>query len=178
MTNIKIGTIKELAPYVKVGDTLECVTSKNQMVWTVGKRYKILPAENYDFLVECDLKNPQASSISTFRIVDTGPKLWGQMSPEEKGALLLAFHEGKRVEFLNKRARIEEWIATKTPLWSIDLAYRVAPPEPKVEVITLTGSIHHHWGFIQERYVCDTHRITFNTIDGEPDLSSVKMEKI
>ena len=55
------------------------------------------------------------------------------------------------------------------------VAYRVKV-EPKVETKTLYGRNDPYWSDckIEE----DTHKITFTTIDGEPDCSSVKMEKL
>ena len=54
------------------------------------------------------------------------------------------------------------------------VAYRVKV-EPKVKPHTLYGE-KHVWNPV--RYPGDTHKITFTTIDGEPDCSSVKMEKL
>jgi len=34
------------------------------------------------------------------------------------------------------------------------------------------------WVFGPGRCASDTHRITFDTIDGEPDCTSIKMEKL
>lgn len=60
-------------------------------------------------------------------------KLWKDMTPEEKGALLLAYHEGKVIEHTIWSSK--EWFEAKkgvhSPLsWHDDLAYRVKP-EPK-----------------------------------------------
>jgi len=104
------------------------------------------------------------------RASDT-PKLWRDMTPEEKGALLLAHHEGKVIEFCNDG----EWDEANTPAWHPDFAYRVSP-EPKVETVILYGGDHSSWvSYIRDG---DSHRITFNLIDGKPDCDSVKMEEL
>lgn len=56
-------------------------------------------------------------------------KTWGEMTPEEKGALLLAHHEGRDIEF---RWRSDTWYETD-PEWHPSLFYRVKPEEPKIE---------------------------------------------
>jgi hypothetical protein len=62
------------------------------------------------------------------------PKLWRDMTPEEKGALLLAQHEGKAIECLDPSNESDVWDALE-PSWFEDLAYRVKP-EPKNETAT------------------------------------------
>lgn len=55
----------------------------------------------------------------------TDPIKWKDMTPEQKGALLLAHHEGKVIE----RYRFARWGATKAPNWYSDSPYRVKPQE-------------------------------------------------
>lgn len=107
------------------------------------------------------------------RCVNDAPKLWRDMTPEEKGALLLAHHEGKTIElFIGD----DGWSAC-SPYWADDVAYRVKP-EPVVETISIY-SVRPCCGlFGPDRDSDDTHRITFDVIDGVPDCASVKMEKL
>lgn len=108
-----------------------------------------------DYDAECDL--------SVKRCVDGAPKLWRDMTPEEKGALLLAHHEGKTIElFLSK----DDWMEC-SPYWSDDVAYRVKPG-PVRETVTLRNFHEKAKGFV----------ITFNVIDGVPDCDSIKMEEL
>lgn len=109
------------------------------------------------------------------RASDT-PKLWRDMTPEEKGALLLAHHEGKVIEWLDPYGI---WFEVDIPLWHEERAYRVSPAEqrPKRETVTLHGSVTDEvWGRGTTGY--DTHRITFELKDGEPDFDSIKMEPL
>ena len=116
------------------------------------------------------------SSLVAERIT---PTLWRDMSAAEKGALLLAQHEDRGIEVLHQ---LLGWVPYQGLGWvpyqgslRQDRAYRIKP-EPKV--------VKHYWtgtadgGFAGTDDLQDTHMITFNTVDGEPDLSSIKMEKI
>lgn len=103
-------------------------------------------------------------------------KLWQNMTPEEKGALLLAHYEGKIIEFNDGYG----WAPVSKPSWRNTLTYRVKP-EPVVEVQRLFGWFNGHFNstcFYANRYSDATHKITFNVVDGEPDVTSVKMEKL
>lgn len=91
------------------------------------------------------------------------PKLWKDMTDEEKGALLLAHHEGKIIEYYTKVN--PEWVKVYNPPWCDNYAYRVKP-----------GAVIKSDSFGIVRNGCG-YNITFITIDGEPDCSSVRMSK-
>lgn len=63
------------------------------------------------------------------------PKLWGKMTDEEKGALLLAHQEGKTIEFYSKVGY--EWTeVVGQPAWCGQYAYRVKPePDCKINLV-------------------------------------------
>ena len=166
-----VGTLEELG--VEVGDVVECV---NGPLFggesTVGKRYTMTEKG-----LPCDRNGPQCSSVSTFRIISRAnpkPKLWRDMTPEEKGALLLAAHEGKVIEVWFPIACQWRVVVHKVGTFEYD-AYRIKP-QPKVETVTLYGRPDVQW--VLERCKYDTHCITFQTIDGKPDCASIKMEEI
>jgi len=101
------------------------------------------------------------------------PTTWADMTPEEKGALLLAKHEGGRIEvlFCGEWKRIDA-------LWHEDSAYRIAP-EPKRETATMVGHNRGYWCFGSDCFGHrDTHRITFDTIDGKPDCATIRMGRL
>jgi len=105
------------------------------------------------------------------------PKLWLDMTPEEKGALLLAIHEGKDVEWHNPVTMSPGMWAEHRPSYHVNdvCAYRVKP-EPERETIVLYDQCPTIW---TDCNPCDAeYRITFETIDGEPDCASIKMERI
>lgn len=102
------------------------------------------------------------------------PKLWRDMLPEEKGALLLAHHEGKKIEAnVQKASRalkvlfLNEWVGAARPRWEDDYAYRIKP-EPTRDTIKLY--ISNGLGMRQIG--------TIDTIDGEPDSASIKIKKV
>lgn len=108
------------------------------------------------------------------------PTLWRDMTPEEKGTLLLAHHEGKDIEYAasaSSYAGRTAWYGTY-PAWEDGCAYRIKPePKPKREVVRLAGSIDTsgNWSFYMDEV---SHKITFDVIDGKPDPSSIKIEEV
>lgn len=100
------------------------------------------------------------------------PKTWGEMTPEEKGELLLAHHEGEVIENMNQGM---EWAECR-PSWANSVYYRIKP-EPKLEVVELFGTHGSEW-YYDARNSKDTHRITYNIVNGEIDCTSIKMEKL
>lgn len=106
--------------------------------------------------------------LSVKRRIDT-PQTWGKMTDAEKGALLLAYHEGKDIQCLQDGETPEYWGDIDRPNWSNDCKFRVRP-EPVREVVELW----HQSG----DSVFDTHRITFETVDGKPDCATIKMEEM
>ena len=99
------------------------------------------------------------------------PKLWRDMTAAEKGALLLAEHEGKVIQFWDKFG-FEDWCDIE-PSWEDDSAYRVKP-EPKVETVVLTGyQYSDEWYFGETNYQGTTHQITLTIIDGEVQREAI-----
>ena len=97
-----------------------------------------------------------------------------EMTDAEIGALVRAKNEGKVIEVVDTLNGA--WVSAPAPGWWSRNAYRVRP-EPKRETVTLHGSVTDEiWGRDQTGY--DTHRITFDLIDGEPDCDSIKMETL
>lgn len=109
------------------------------------------------------------------------PSPWREMTPEQKGALLLAHHEGKAVQMVtcildyNRlvwKDASDNWKPTSTGIYRIK-------PTPKIETVTMYGfkNLRETWSFwSNDKSDCDTYRITFNLIDGKPDTASIKME--
>ena len=97
------------------------------------------------------------------------------MTPEEKGALLLARHEGKVIEGFWDGCW-EECDEVHKFAFARFVAYRVKP-EPVVETVVIyTGNVNGEWAPYED--LDDTHRITFDLIDGKPDCNSIKMKEI
>ena len=95
------------------------------------------------------------------------PKLWKDMSPEEKGALLLAEYDGKVIEVFGL-AYPDEWHKEDVLYcFEDDCAYRIKP-EPKRETLKLYG--RNGW--------YDPAIGTIDLIDGKPDPASIKIEEL
>ena len=104
------------------------------------------------------------------------PKTWGRMTDEEKGALLLAKHEGKVVQALAVDHTKSFWARKWGDMWHNETSYRIKP-EPVVKTVVM-NYIKGQNSMSTHTHRDDTHRITFNTIDGEPALGSIKMSLI
>lgn len=102
--------------------------------------------------------------------VDT-PTLWRDMTPEEKGAILLAYHEGREIECWSESD--PEWEEINCPSFISVCAYRIKP-EPKRETLYWN---RNSFGSLS-KMPQDTHKITFDLKGGKPDCDSVKMERI
>lgn len=90
------------------------------------------------------------------------PTLWRDMTPEQKGTLLLAHHDGKHIQMWD--LLMEEWATILTPAWRPDFAYRVKP-EPIRQMMTWVSRT-------------TAYHITFETIDDVPDPTTVKFYAI
>jgi len=106
-------------------------------------------------------------------------KRWKDMTLEEKGALLLAHHEGKAIEFFGPEGSWELDIDFCPKGASAYLKYRVKP-EPEVEVLEIYIGFNNkaldRWS--TDRINLGKYKITFNLVDGEPDWSSLKGETL
>jgi hypothetical protein len=76
-----------------------------------------------------------AKWVDTPTLEDDSPTLWRDMTPEQKGALLLAHHEGMEIEVANwYEPRGWSWKTLGGVTFHSCLRYRIKPskPEPKV----------------------------------------------
>lgn len=175
-----VGTLKELD--VKPGDVVEWVSGyderytyphepKEARVWADGKLRV--------FGIDTNKCRAKWRIISRAKPDTDKPRTWAELTAEEKGALLLAHHEGGIIEYY----RHGEWetAAGNDPGWFGGDAYRIRPAEPVRDVVTLYGGAYDDLGCIFDDTQLDdtdTHRITFTTINGNPDCDSVKMERL
>ena len=103
---------------------------------------------------------------------------FGEMSQVEQWALMGAAADGAVVEIYS----CGMWFKIGwPPQWFKSDTYRLRP-EPKRERVTMVGRVPtppDSWAFhLGKEYVRDTHRITFDTIDGKPDCASIRMEEL
>ena len=103
-------------------------------------------------------------------------KSWGEMTDAEKLSLSLAKRNGKGIEYKHYfEDGSNGWIPTSFISPQDSVEYRIKP-ELVVETVILYGRPGLQW--VLDKFPYDTHRITFATINGEPDCSSIKMEKL
>jgi len=152
-----LSTLYDL--HVKEGDKVFFKVDNSTGTHVIGKPHKVSEL------------NAGARIWSIVSRASDTPTKWADMTPEEKGALLLAKHEGVVIQRLSGGLWVEV-----NPNWSPLGAYRVNP-EPKRETVTMVGYEINGWYFAEKNsQAVDTHRITFDTIDGEPDCASIRME--
>ena len=169
---MKVGTLKELN--VKPGDVVELIGG-SECIYTIDR---IAGGDFYGDATDVPIFDDGylGRGWKLISRSDDTQKLWRDMTPEEKGALLLAHHEGKEIQAFNI-LKAGDWSRTN-PLWIDDEAYRIKP-EPKVEVVTMdVANYDQEWEFYEHKGTHATHRITFNTIDGKPDPASIKIEEL
>lgn len=129
------------------------------------------PNHGYEYEV---IKQEEPKVVDIYNI----KKPWGELSPEEKGALLLHHHEGGKVEVFDPDLGDYKFNNLTNPRFdSCAIIYRAKKPEPVVETEEFYAS-SPSWIWSEKPVSADTHKITFKTIDGEPDVTSIKMEKL
>lgn len=163
---METGTLKELG--VKAGDVVEYI---------LGDRYTIYENQRLKHTFGEVIFYDSWDSAPYFRIISRAsktPKTWGEMTEAEKGALLLAYHDGKVIEYYDDGPWFK---CIDNPSWSYGNAYRIKP-EQKRETVTIYIGRPEGGSWAPWCDDDDTHRITFDLIDGEPDVDSIKMERI
>lgn len=152
----RTGTLLELG--VKVGDVVECLEWIGTS-YSVGKEYTVGGKNEHGNPVHTD------EAFGKFRIASRAsdtPTIWSDMTPEEKGALLLHQHEGGDVHMLIGC----DWFDFNG-IFATNMAYR-KKPEPVVETLALcyrndSGNVKNRIG-------------TIKRVDGVIDCDSVTME--
>ena len=174
---IEQGTLAELN--VKPGDVVDCITVDSGEEYDGINPHYIRDGRYGVAAYDDGGAYFMMGSPSIFRIVSRAsdtPTAWKDMTDAEKGALLLAEHRGGDVEYWSGYAWNRH--SKSMPLWCDGIAYRIKPA-PVVE------TKEHTWNWAYGFFGYDgpddpktTHRITFDTVDGVPDCSTVKMEKL
>lgn len=171
----KVGTLKELD--VKPGDVLQ---------WEGGEHFPCEVVEIDKFIVHMETPNGHLCYNLQYCCIpwvvisraSDKPKIWRDMTDAEKGALLLAHHEGKVIEGRNESWPNDEWVEIRVPSWWNYSAYRVRP-EPKVDTVKQGYKTNSSGKFVTTSALDHaTHVVTFNLIDGKPDYASIKMEPV
>ena len=168
-------TFEELG--YNVGDTVRCVAQRIVApLYTTGNEYLLVKGLAGEEPATSDTN--RNGCFGTWELVSRKEPeypTWGEMTPEEQGALLLAHHNGSTIQMLWWSGI---WFTRDEPNWSPNVSYRQCMP---IEPVVVT---HEFYGAADTSFLgdftagCDTHKITFNTSDGEPDCESVLMTKL
>jgi len=160
-----------------VGDMVRCVDEGSTGVYETGKEYVI---DSYRETPAVDgLYNGYSASwelVSRAGSTDANDEylIWGDMTPEAQGALLLAEHNGAVVQEWNNGWKL--WQITDCSRRYNDTQYRVKPADPVVVTYELFSRHGFFWSlFVHEE---DTNKMTYNMIDGVVDCASVRMMEI
>ena len=99
------------------------------------------------------------------------PKLWRDMTAEEKGEIALARLEGREVQRMVRLVWTVDYMIGGP---DDDASYRVKP-EPKVETWIIQGHFNERfgWSFNPESHENDTHQIILTIIDGEVQREAI-----
>jgi hypothetical protein len=101
---------------------------------------------------------------------DEKRKTWAELTPEEKGALLLAHHEGKVIEEFDGG----HW-CNAVSFWTGKVAYRIRP-EAELKMVRLFWADGCDARTDLQNY--HTHVISFHTINDEPDPASIRIGRM
>jgi len=163
-----------------VGDTVRCVDNGRNKHYVIGHVY-LLNRNTYGQPKTNDGGNGHSGEWKLVSragsTVDTDDECptWSDMTPEAQGALLLAFHNGAGIQ-LFKRGSVKWYDMSEKPSWVDHMKYRVKPADPVVVTHELFGRHKLFWsGACVEP---DTHRLTYNMIDGVIDCASIQMMEI
>jgi hypothetical protein len=173
----EVGTLKELN--VKVGDVVllgNDRTFKQLTVVSFTNKNDVFPdhaelesGDGYNGLFH--LNRGEFTIVSrASEEQPTPPKQWQHLTPEEKGALLLAHHEGQTIELWNGASWVPFDEYTRIS-WYEKGTYR-ALPKPVVEAVTLYGNNSLFFSPIQNKN--DPYKIIFDIVDGKPDWDSLE----
>lgn len=138
---------------------------------TAGKRYEVTSKGDAGFRFYDDNGNEAYSLWKNTAHIEGGwtvieepdtPKTWGEMTDAEKGALLLAHHEGKVIQLKSRGGSWDE----ACPSWVDDIAYRIKPEPVVGEAVLHTGQPDfYEWAACSDND--DTHTLTLPTLDGQ-----------
>lgn len=164
----KVGTLRQIG--ARVGD----------VVGIHSEKYKVREYDNSisrSWTLECDngVTFKQYGEDQDWRIIRRAARQFNTLTAEEKGDLIMAHVDEKIIEVsLDGGAT---WERCYTPLWVGSACYRVKPDV--TERVSIRSS-YPFAGWVSEEYgnIDDTHRITFQTVNGKPDCNSIRMEEL
>ena len=188
---------------VKAGDVVKCVCNVGRK-WdfTNGKEYTITKegTGNFKYFHECEQlfiivsrageKKPFLAAyadidwdaaikkaIANVMIVTdadpdtTPPRTWGELTEAEQNKIAGHYARGGEVEFLWGDNKI--WTTAPKPSWEGHVSFRIKP-SPVVVDVSINVKPNKHGEWVSDISRSGGHEVTFQTIDGKPDWSTLK----
>lgn len=145
---------------VKPGDVVAWRGGSHRTVgeWN-GKSWDI---KGNDYATFC-MSSKRFTIVSRAEPTEDTPKTWGEWEPVQEYEVVFPVG-GTDYQCQMIGGKMERRIRIK--------------PSPVRETVTMDGFTHNNEWFFRERDARRTHTITFDTIDGKPDCSSIVMEAI
>ena len=165
-------TFEELG--YKAGDTVRCTRDNPYF-----SGYKVDDVLTLKLTSNGDLRSDMCNgSLGDWELVcDPSDLTWGDMTPEQQGALLLAHHQGKPIQV--KSHASGRWVPVQRPMWTQETPYRIklgpVVVHHKMHSVLYEGNIT---GFAEGKNTGSKHVLTYTSEDGVPVCSSVKLSKL
>jgi len=105
-------------------------------------------------------------------VEDDTPKTWAEMTEEEQREIAFRAMNGEQVQLYAQGYGWGGWDG-QTPFCEIPFPIRIKPKRERVTLYGRNGS--DGWAFDYCSGKCH-HRITFDVIDGQPDIDTIRME--
>lgn len=168
-------------PKFKVGDKVRSVYNSYSFCGTVGIVDSIYNDNLYNIRMPHDNIAYYHYEYELEPVEDTKmeqPKMWKDLTDTEKGALLLAYHEGKPIEWFYDEALMHGSSTDKgsKPSWGDTCIYRIKPSpvieEKEEELWWDEENTKFYWALGEKKF-----KLKYCLVDGKLDEDSVKVVK-
>jgi len=168
----------------KEGDKVRCLSTSSSNLYGLGEVYTLkrntlgwLIGRPFDF----DRRGWIDGSRGTWELVVDKPKNLVDMSDAEAGALLLAYHRGEELEYLDfGNNKVDRWYSKSKGCGLNNYrAYRLKPKEPVVVTYEFSGNANNEYEVWRSGlHRQDNYRFAYEVKDGKVDCSSIRMREI
>ena len=158
----------------KAGDTVRCTRDNPYF-----SAYKVDDVFTLKLGFEGSLRAGSSDgSLGDWELVcDPSDLTWGDMTPEQQGALLLAHHRRKTIQV--KSHASSRWVYSEYPTWNQNTSYRIKHEPVVVHHKSYTCLYNGDLCAISKvQYTDSAYVLTYDTEDGVPVCSSVKLSKL
>lgn len=168
----EVGTLREIG--AQVGDVVVFGNEPTKyLILAIKTRDATMRWTRHDgSTVELD---EPLDSAALYRIIRRANRPFKDLTREEKDDLIMAHVDEKIIEVSIDGGAT--WERCYTPLWAGSVCYRVK--SDVTERVSIRSS-YPFAGWVSEEYgnIDETHRITFQTVNGKPDCNSISMEEL